>query len=71
MRTMSASKCRLTWGTSGSYPQAMADPEEEETTVEEKKGMRRLRWADCDDNEEEGRLEEQEAEREGEKEGER
>ena len=36
-------------GAGGSHPQAMSDPEGEET-----KGLRRLRWADCED---EGRKE--------------
>ena len=49
----------------------MTDPEEEEAAEEEKKGTRSLTWADCDDNEEEGKQERQEAEREKEKEGER
>ena len=43
-------------GAGGSYSQATLDPEEGEVE-EEKKGTRRLRWADCDDNEEEGRQE--------------
>ena len=37
-------------GPGGSYPQAMADPEEE-VIEEEKKGVRRMRWADCEDDE--------------------
>ena len=43
-------------GAGGSYLQAMLDPKEGEAE-EEKKGTRRLRWVDCDDNEEEGRQE--------------
>ena len=39
-------------GAGGSHPQAMADPKEEEGAEEEKKEMRRPRWADCDDDEE-------------------
>ena len=38
-------------GAGGSYPQATTDPEEEVT--EEKGGTRKLKWADCDDKEEE------------------
>ena len=38
-------------GAGGSYAQAMLDPEEE--AGEGNNGTRRLRWADCDDNEEE------------------
>ena len=38
-------------GAGGSYPQAMADPEEKEMKEEEKKGVRRLRWADSGDDE--------------------
>ena len=38
-------------GAGGSHPQAMADPEEEEMKEEEKKGVRRLRWADSEDDE--------------------
>ena len=47
-------------GAGGSHPQAMA---EEEMKEEEKKGVRRLRWADCEDDEgkeEEEREQEQE-----------
>ena len=38
-------------GAGGSHPQAMLDPEEE--AVEEDRGTRKLRWADCDDKKEE------------------
>ena len=38
-------------GAGGSHPQAMTDPEEEEMKEEEKKGVRRLRWADSEDGE--------------------
>ena len=38
-------------GAGGSYSQATLDPEEGEAE-EGKKGTRRPRWADCDDNEE-------------------
>ena len=38
-------------GAGGSHPQAMADPKEEEVMEEEKKGMRKLRWADSEDDE--------------------
>ena len=37
-------------GAGGSHPQAKLDPEEE--AVEEERGTRTLRWADCDDKEE-------------------
>ena len=37
-------------GAGGSHPQAMLDPEEE--AVEEKEGTRKLRWADCEEEEE-------------------
>ena len=57
-------------GAGGSYTQARADPEEEDAVEGEKNGMRRLRWAACDDNEEDEE-ERQEVEREKEKEGER
>ena len=36
-------------GAGGSHPQAMLDPEEE--AVEEKEGTRKLRWADCEEEE--------------------
>ena len=57
----------LHMGAGGSYSQAMADPEADEATEEKKKGMRRPRWADTDDNEEEGRQEEEEERAEQEK----
>ena len=38
-------------GAGGSHPQATTDPEEE--AVEEERGTRKLRWADCYDKEEE------------------
>ena len=38
-------------GAGGSHPQAMADPGREETKEEEKEGVRRLRWADSEDDE--------------------
>ena len=38
-------------GAGGSHPQAMLDPEEE--AVEKERRTRKLRWADCDDKEEE------------------
>ena len=50
-------------GVGGSHPQAMADPKEEE-----KKGVRRLRWADSEDDEGEKNKEDQEAERKQEQE---
>ena len=46
----------LDMGACGSYLQATLDPEEGEAE-EGKRGTRRVRWADCDDNEEEGRQE--------------
>ena len=36
-------------GAGGSHPQALLDPEEE--AVEEKEGTRKLRWADCEEEE--------------------
>ena len=50
----------------GTNPKVMADPEEEEAAEEEKKGMQRLRWADCDDGEEKEAEKEKEKERESE-----
>ena len=53
-------------GAGGSHPQAMADPKEEE-----KKGVRRLRWADSEDDEGEKNGEEQETAGERQQEAER
>ena len=51
-------------GAGGSHPQAMSDPEEEKVMEEENRGVRRMRWADCEDDE--GKEEEeQETEKEG------
>ena len=50
MRRSSGSRWRLTWGR-WVTPQATTDPKEE--AAEEKEGTRKLRWADCDDKEEE------------------
>ena len=52
------------------HTQATSDPGEEGTD-EEKKGTQRLRWADCDDEEEKENQEEQETEGDKEKDGER
>ena len=38
-------------GAGGSYPQAMTDPQEEEEAEERRKGTRRPRWSDCEDDE--------------------
>ena len=82
MRRMSVSKWPLTWGAGGSHPQATSDPVEEgsrnkeewatkDDKVEEKRKARKLRWADCNNEEEKENQGEHETEGDKEKEGER
>ena len=51
MRRTSGSRWRLIWRPVASHPQATMDSEEE--AAKEEGGTRKLRWADCDDKEEE------------------
>ena len=52
----------------GSYPQAMTDRKEKRHQKRNRKGTRRLIWADCDDEEEKENHEGQETEGDKEKE---
>ena len=59
-RRMRGSEWRLTWG------RWLTPPDHDGPARAKKEEARKKKWADCDDNEEEGRQEKQEAERENE-----